>query len=107
MKKAMISQPMHGKSEDEIIKVRENATEFLESQGYEVVDTYFEGEWCSDGVLTLNGINNKPLWFLAKSLDMMSKCDLVYLCKGWEKSRGCRLENEAALAYDIPLLREI
>lgn len=95
----MISQPMHGKSEDEIIKVRENATEFLESQGYEVVDTYFEGEWCSDGVLTL--------WFLAKSLEMMSKCDLVYLCKGWEKSRGCRLENEAALAYDIPLLREI
>ena len=39
--KAMISQRMMGKSDEEIIKTREKAVAYLEGQGYEVVNTYF------------------------------------------------------------------
>lgn len=38
--KAMISQPMKGASRDDILVVRECATEFLAEWGYDVEDTF-------------------------------------------------------------------
>ena len=43
--KAMLSQPMNGKTEEEIVATREKAIKALETQGYELVDTYFNDEW--------------------------------------------------------------
>lgn len=48
-KKAMLSQPMGGKTDEEIVATREKAVAYLESMGYEVVNTYFTDEWkCSE-----------------------------------------------------------
>lgn len=105
-KKAMISQPMANLSEEEILKAKVEALKVLESMGYEVVDTYFKDEWCSPEVLKKIGVVNVPLWFLSKALEKMSECDAVYFCKGWANARGCRLEHEAALRYDIRCIHE-
>lgn len=53
-----------------------------------------------------NDVANIPLWFLAKSLQKMSECDLVYFCKGWETARGCIIEHEAARQYGLDVLYE-
>lgn len=37
MKKAMLSQPMAGKTDEEIVATREKAIKILEEKGYEVV----------------------------------------------------------------------
>ena len=37
----MISQPMVGKTNLEIAKVRKKATQYLENKGFEVVNTFF------------------------------------------------------------------
>ena len=47
MMKAMLSQPMAGKSDDEIIATREKAIKVLEAKGYAVVNTLFTDEWYS------------------------------------------------------------
>ena len=47
MKKAMLSQPMAGKTDEEIVKVREKAIDELETMGYEIVNTLFTDEWYS------------------------------------------------------------
>ena len=39
MKKAMLSQPMAGKSEEEIIATREKAIKALKEKGFEIVNT--------------------------------------------------------------------
>lgn len=39
MMKAMLSQPMAGKSEEEIRATREKAIKALEAKGYEIVNT--------------------------------------------------------------------
>lgn len=44
MKKAMLSQPMAGKSEEEIVETRNRAISALEAQGYEIVNTLFTDE---------------------------------------------------------------
>ena len=52
------------------------------------------------------GVENRPLCFLAKSLENMSLCHAAYFCKGWEETRGCRIEHEAAKAYGLKIIYE-
>lgn len=106
MKKAMLSQPMAGKSEAEIIATREKAIAALEARGFEVVNTLFTDEWYSKDAMTARGVVQIPLCFLAKSLENMSLCHAAYFCNGWENARGCRIEHEAAKAYGLEVIYE-
>lgn len=47
MKKAMLSQPMAGKTDEEIVVTRAKAIEVLEEEGYSIVNTIFTDEWYS------------------------------------------------------------
>jgi len=104
--KAMLSQPMAGKTNDEIVATREKAIAALEAQGYEVVNTLFTDEWYGKEAMEARGVVQIPLCFLAKSLENMSLCHAAYFCKGWENARGCRIEHEAAKAYGLKILYE-
>ena len=99
--KAMLSQPMAGKSEEEIVATRDRAIKALEGMGFEVVNTLFTDEWYSRNSMTERGVVNIPLCFLSKSIENMSLCDAAYFCKGWEHARGCRIEHEVAVAYGV------
>ena len=104
--KAMLSQPMGGKTNEEIIATREKAIEVLTSKGYEVVNTLFTDEWYNHENMEKRGVVQIPLCFLAKSLENMSLCHAAYFCKGWENARGCRIEHEAAKAYGLEIIYE-
>ena len=106
MKKAMLSQPMAGKSGEEIIAAREKAVKELESRGYEVINTLFTGEWYSSEKMKERGVVQIPLCFLAKSLENMSLCHSVYFCDGWENARGCKIEHDTAKAYGLEMIYE-
>ena len=106
MQKAMLSQPMAGKTEKEIIETREHAMDELKKRGYEIVNTLFTDEWYSENKMQERGVVQIPLCFLAKSLEYMSKCHAAYFCKGWENTRGCRIEHEAAKEYGVEILYE-
>nr|DAJ71511.1 MAG TPA: deoxyribosyltransferase [Caudoviricetes sp.] len=104
--KAMLSQPMAGKTDEEIVKTREKAMKALEAKGYEVVNTLFTDEWYSNEAMKERGVVQIPLCFLAKSLENMSLCHAAYFCKGWENARGCKLEHDAAVAYGLDIIYE-
>lgn len=102
----MLSQPMAGKTDEEIIATRENAIKALEENGFEVINTYFTDAWYSDEQMKARGVVQIPICYLAKSLENMSLCDAVYFCKGWEQARGCVIEHEVALAYGLVIIYE-
>lgn len=104
--KAMLSQPMAGKTEEEIVDTREKAIAVLRDKGYEVVNTLFTDEWYSKESMESRGVVQIPLCFLAKSLENMSLCHAAYFCKGWEKARGCKIEHDAAVAYGLTIIYE-
>lgn len=106
MKKAMLSQPMAGKTDEEIKATREQAIKCLEAKGYSVVNTLFTDEWYSKEKMEERGVVQIPLCFLAKSLENMSICHAAYFCRGWENARGCRIEHEAAKAYGLDIIYE-
>lgn len=104
--KAMLSQPMAGKSEEEIIATRDKAIKALTDKGYEVINTLFTDEWYSNEKMEERGVVQIPLCFLAKSLENMSLCHAAYFCKGWDKARGCIIEHDACKAYGIKIYYE-
>ena len=106
MKKAMLSQPMAGLTDAQIIETRNRAIKALEENGYEIINTLFTDEWYSRENMAKRGVVQIPLCFLAKSLENMSLCHAAYFCKGWENARGCKIEHEAAKTYGLEVLYE-
>lgn len=104
--RAMLSQPMAGKTDEEIVNTREKAVEYLRDRGYEIVNTLFTDKWHSKEKMEEREVVQVPLCFLAKSLENMSLCHAVYFCKGWENARGCRIEHDAAVAYGLDIIYE-
>lgn len=100
----MISQPMRGLTSEEILDKRDTIRQKLEAQGHEVINTYFSDyeKRCEP----VNDVANKPLYYLSKSLELMSKCDGVYFCKGWANTRGCRIEYQTANEYGLAIVEE-
>lgn len=99
MKKLFISQPMKGKSDEEILAEREKAiksAEELLGEPVEVIDSFFQSA----------PADARPLWFLGKSLELLSTADVVYFAKGWEKARGCKIENTCAIEYGITVIED-
>lgn len=91
--KAMLSQPMAGKSEEEIKATREKAIATLKEKGYEIVNTLFTDKWYSNEAMKDRGVVQIPR-------------HAAYFCKGWEQARGCRLEHDAAVAYGLDVIYE-
>lgn len=101
MKKLFISQPMNGKTEEEILAVREKAIESAKrnlGEDVEVIDSYFEDYNPENGCV--------PLKYLAKSLELLADADVAYFAKGWEDARGCKIENACAIAYGIDVIED-
>lgn len=103
-KKAMISQPMHGKTDAEIVEARDKAVAELEGMGYEVVNTYFTDVKLASDAMDECDVVNVPLCHLAMSIERMSMCNVVYFVKGWENARGCCIEHDAAVNYGLEVI---
>lgn len=94
MKKLFISQPMRGKTDEEIKAERAKAIQSAEEiagEPVEVIDSFFENA----------PVNAKPLWFLGKALELLADADVAYFAPGWKEARGCRIEHTCANEYDI------
>ena len=97
MKKLFISQPMRGKTDQEILAVRKKAIEAAEEllgEEVEVIDSFFQSA----------PVDAKPLWFLGKSLELLSSADVAYFAPGWNDFRGCKIEHTCATEYGIPTI---
>ena len=90
MKKAMLSQPMAGKTEKEIVETRERAITALKERGYEIVNTLFTDEWYSNESMKDRGVVQIPLCFLAKSLENMAFSGFFHLPLSSVKFRQVR-----------------
>lgn len=91
---------MNGKTESEIMSERNKAISDIVNQlGEEVhiINTYLP-DLFKDA---------SPLWYLGRSLELMSSADIVYFAKGWKKYRGCRVEHLAAHEYDIKIMNYV
>lgn len=88
--KLMISQPMRGKTNEQIKAERAELVKKLEVEGHEVVDTVFD--------LAPKGVD-EAIYFLSKSIEFISQVDGLVFMPGWNAARGCRIEYQVAVEY--------
>lgn len=92
MKKLFISQPMRGKTHEEITAERERmiayAVEAVNDE-IEVLDTYYQD------------FDGNRVQFLGRSIIDLGKADVAIFAPGWEKFDGCRVEHTVCEAYGI------
>ena len=73
--KIMISQPMRGKTEEQIRTEREELVNQLEKQGHIVVNTVFDPMDFPKG-------KDTPLHYLAKSIEFLANVDCLVCMQG-------------------------
>ena len=101
--KVFISQPMNGKTNLEIYDERcevINELVIILKRLYlnekihviHVLDTVFDFK-----------PGTPSLIYLAESIRVLSEADIIVMMPGWEKARGCVIEHECAVRYNIPI----
>ena len=97
--KIFISQPMHGKTDEDILAKRESLIALAKEKygEVEVIDSFIK-----DPELEAKG----QIAMLGHSISMMADADLVVFAKDWTRARGCRVEQQVAKQYEIPILFE-
>ena len=102
MAKIFISQPMNGKTSEEIEDKRNDiidrlATQFTRENEYiDIIYSFFNNA----------PHDAKPRWYLGESIKLMSEADVVFFCDGWQTARGCQIEHNCALEYGIDTMYE-
>ena len=94
--KVMISQPMNGRTEEQIKKERQEIVDKFNKMHIKVIDTLFTEEAPQDC--------NVAVYYLGKSISAMKDIDALYMCNGWREARGCQIEHEVAMKYGIKIL---
>lgn len=109
-KNIFISQPMTGKSEEEILATRQKEIDkihqLFDADGIEIniIASYIDDatrkhfkEHVSDDI-------NWDIFWLSQSLERLAMADMIWLCDGWEYSNGCNIELECATRYGISIM---
>ena len=95
--KAVISQPMRGRTEAEIREAREPVVCMLKDKGYDVIDTVFPD---------ITSERNVSLKYLAKTIEHIADADMVFFMKGWETICECNIEHNVCCKYGIDMQYE-
>ena len=94
--KVFISQPMTGRTDEEIIAQRADALIRVAKRYHDClvleIDSFNEG--------ALN--NSDPITELGRCVSLMADADVAVFCDGWGESKGCNVEHEVAVQYNIP-----
>ena len=96
--KVFISQPMRDRTDVDIMSERSAAIAEIKEQypeeDVDIIDSFFKDV----------PHDVTPLWYLAKSLELLSMADLAFFCNGWSEYRGCKIEYRCAIDYGIPVI---
>lgn len=93
-KKVFISQPMKGKTEEQIKLERENLVNVITKAGGTVIDSIIH-DFDEKVYKTI------PLSYLSRSIDMLATADIGVFMPGWNDARGCCIEYRCCKDYDI------
>jgi hypothetical protein len=97
VKKVFISQPMRGKTAEQILADRDRAIDtvkiLFKGHHIEIIDTFF------------NDFDGNRLQFLGKSIgEGLAIADIAVFVGDWQKYDGCRCEHFIAAQYGVPCM---
>ena len=103
-KKIFISQPMTNLDESEILATRKKEIQYIKEhiKGAEIVGRYFD-DATREYVESFDCIKHWDIYWLSRSIEGLAQADVLWLCDGWEYSKGCKIELECAISYGLEI----
>ena len=101
---------MSGKSEEEILATRQKEIEkihqFFDADGVEIniIASYIDDATRKHFKKYVSDDINWDIFWLSQSLERLAMADMIWLCDGWEYSKGCNVELECAMQYGISIV---
>ena len=98
-----ISQPMSGKTNEEIRRKRRELTDRAAEYFGEpvcIINSFFD----ANNPITFLMESMNDLGYLGMSLILLSKADAAVFAEGWENSKGCRIERRCCEEYSIDVV---
>mgnify|MGYP000849696119 FL=1 len=95
--KIFISMGMKSKSTEQVRVEMKQAFDYIKGKlpEAELIDSVIEG---ADKSIALKG-DDMGLWYLGKSIQMLSEADIVFFVNNWVEFRGCSVERKVATEY--------
>lgn len=89
--------PMKSKSVEQVRSEMNKAFEYIKAKlpEAELIDSVMEG---ADKEIALKG-DDIGLWYLGKSITILSGADIVFFVNDWKDFRGCSVERKVAEEY--------
>ena len=105
-----ISQPMTGLTENDILLTRAKAIrsiyKFYNTDIYDVfiIDSYINDKTRHKFQGCMSDSTNWDIYWLSQSIESLAFADVLWLCDGWEYSKGCNIELECAIQYGLHIV---
>ena len=94
-KRVYISIPISGHDLEEV-KEKARKAKIWVSHRYDVITPF---DVCPEP--------DKPYsYYMGKDIEALLECDAIYLCEGWQRSKGCMAEFEVARIYGKEIIIE-
>ena len=109
-KNIFISQPMTGKSEEEILATRQKAIDKIhqlaskDGEQVNIIDSYIDDATRNEFQGRMGDAINWDIYWLSQSLQKLALADTIWLCDGWGHSKGCKIELECAMKYGLDIV---
>lgn len=109
-KNIFISQPMTGKSEEEILATRQKAIDRIhrlaskDGEQVNIIDSYIDDATRNEFQGRMGDAINWDIYWLSQSLQKLAMADTIWLCEGWECSKGCNIEFACAIQYRLGIM---
>ena len=88
---------MNGLTTEQIISNRNgiiNKINKVLKDNFEIIDSLIDDPVPSE-------IKHEGVYYLGKSIELLATADVAYLAEGWDKTRGCIVEETIARKYGI------
>ena len=109
-KNIFISQPMTGKSEEEILATRQKEIDKIHQLAKKdgdvqvnIIDSYIDDATRNEFQERMGDAINWDIYWLSQSLQKLATADTIWLCDGWEYSKGCQIEVKCAILYGLDI----
>jgi len=95
--KVFISMPMKAKSTEQVKVEMQKVFGYIKEKlpEAELIDSIIDD---ADRNIALKG-DDVGIWYLGKSILLLSEADIVFFVNGWDQYRGCSIEREIAKKY--------
>lgn len=100
-KTIFISFPMRSHTKEQIVGTFNKYKSALEKLGFTIIDSIITPD-----PSIVDSSANIDIYYLGRSIEILSRCNYVYFAKGWEHSRGCVIEHQVAVNYGLNCLYE-